>query len=93
MYDFETGRLVAPDGCRMAHIACLSLTPSVFEDNVRRLKYLHGQGMGPILADGLEEAGEEGGTDDLKFERFWVTNLDGRFVVVFEVEPFKVFLV
>jgi hypothetical protein len=49
--------------------------------------------MGPIFSNGFEEARKKGGADNLKFKSFRVSDFDSERVIIFSIEPFKVFLV
>ena len=63
--DFEAAVLATEGGGEVALVAGLALCRFVLEDNVGDLKDLHWDAVALVLADGLEQAGEQRGTDDL----------------------------
>ena len=53
MYNFETGRFIAPHRSGMPLVPGLPFTRSVLEDNFRCFEHLDGQRMRSVLANGL----------------------------------------
>ena len=93
MHDLKPGRLVAPHGGSMPHVARLALARDVFEHDVGRLEDAQRQCVRPVLPDRLEQARQERRAHYLELERFRVRDLDCRLAVVGCPEPGKVFFV
>ena len=93
MHDLEPGRLVAPHGGGMPHVARLALARDVLEHDVGRLEDAQRQRVRPVLPDRLEQAWQERRAHYLELERFRVRDLDCRLAVVGCPEPGKVFFV
>jgi hypothetical protein len=91
MYDLETGILITPQCRDMAHVPRLTFARRILEHNIGGLENFDGQGVRAVLADRLEQAGKERGAHDLELERLGVGDLDGGIVVVWPVQPFKIF--
>lgn len=77
----------------MPLVSGLSLECRVFENDIGRLEDTYRERMGPILPNGLEEAGEKRRAHDLELQCLGVSDFDRRCSVIFTVEPCKILLV
>lgn len=91
--DLETTRLAAEGGGKVTLVAGLALEGVVLEADVGGLEDVEGEAVGLVLADGLEEAWEEGSAYDLVLEGFGVGEADGGGAVVFAIEEIEVLVV
>lgn len=90
---FETARLSVPRGGEVTLVPGLTLKSLILEDDVSDLEDLEGHGVGRVLTDSLEDAGEEGSADDLVLGGFGVREADSCVSVVLAVEPGEVLVV
>ena len=90
MHDLEAAVLGQKGRGEMALVATFALEGEVLEGDVADLEDLHRDAVVFVFAQGLEEARQEGGADDLVLGRFGVGEADGGGAVVGTVQVGKV---
>lgn len=93
MHDLEPSPPAAEDGTHPPHIPRLPLLPLILDHDIADLKDPKWERVLPVFADGLEHAGEEGGADNLVFDRLGVGEDDGEGTRVDAVEELEVLVV
>ncbi len=91
MYDFEAAVFAQPGGGEVALIPRFALEVWRFESHVADFEDLDRDAVVFVFAQRLQQAGKEGGADDLIFCGLWVGEFDGRGAVVDAVEVGEVF--
>ncbi len=86
VHDLEAAALGQKRGGEVALVAALALERWVLEGDVADLEDADGDAVVLVLAQGLEQARQEGGADDLVLGRFGVGEPDGGGAVVGAVQ-------
>ena len=88
--DFEPARFGQVGRGEVALVAAFALQGDILVGHVAHFEHLDRDGVVLVLAEGLEEAREEGGADDLVLGRFGVGQPDGGVAVVDAVQVCEV---
>ena len=88
----EAAGLAVPGGGEVALVSALALEAFVLEADVGNLEDLHGDCVALVLAESLEETGDERCADDLVLEGLGVLKANGPAVVLL-VQPCVVLVV
>lgn len=91
--NLESAGLSTPGGSEVALVTGPPLGLHVLEDNIGGLEDLDGQAVALVLADSLDQTGQERGADDLILQRLGVGEPDDSVAVILAVEPCKVLVV
>lgn len=93
MHDLEPSLAAAVHRAHPADVASLPVHRRVLDDDVVHFKDPQRQGVLPVLADRLEQAGKQRGPDDLVLDRLRVREDDGEVARVGPVQELEVFVV
>jgi hypothetical protein len=93
MHDLEPGFATTVDGAQPPDVARLTVQRRVLDDDVVHFKDPKREGVLAVLADRLEQPGEERSPHDLVLDRFRVGENDGDAARVGPVQELEVFVV
>lgn len=93
VYDLKASRLITPNRRRFTNIPRLSLSRSVFDNDVGSLEDANGERVRSVLANRLEKARKERGPNDLVLKRFGIGEPHDFRAVICAIEPREILFV